>query len=167
MSTPSTPGGYAPPPGYAPPAGYLPPAGPAHGAGWAPSQPKPARGVALGLTAFLLALGAAVLAPAAGGIGGYFIGAGTGERLMAGTLGTDFDWSLLSPVRDWVLLAEIGFWAGTVLGLWAIVQGIIAIARRAGRGWGIAAVVVAALGPVVFGLTLQAVIVAGLAAAAS
>lgn len=172
MSTPSapgapTPGGYTPPPGYAPPTGYLPPTGFAPGSGWAPSPPKPARGAALGLTAFLVSLGAAVLAPAAGAIGGYFIGAGTGERLMAGTLGTNFDWSLLSPVRDWVLLAEIGFWAGTALGIWAIVQGIVAIARRAGRGWGIAAVVVAALGPIIFGLTLQALIVAGLAAAAS
>lgn len=179
MTTPAapgapTPGGYTPfpgssaPPAYAAPAGYLPPSGYAPGgSGWAPSQPTPARSAALGLTAFLLSMGAAVLAPAAAGIGGYAIGAGTGERLMAGTLGTDFDWSLLSPVREWVLLVEVGFWAGTVVGVWAIVQGIIAIARRAGRGWGIAAVVCAAVGPVIFGLTLQAVIVAGLAASAS
>ncbi|NYF17413.1 hypothetical protein HDC37_002241 [Microbacterium sp. AK009] len=166
MSTPSAHGTPAPS-GYAPPPGYLPAPGPASGSGWVPSQPKPARGATLGLTAFLLSLGAAVLAPAAAGLAGFRIGTGTGDRLIAGTLGTDFDWSLLSPVREWVLLAEIGFWTGTALGVWAIVQGIIAIARRAGRGWAIAAVVVASLGPVVFGLTLQAMIVAGLAAAAS
>ncbi|WP_322411830.1 hypothetical protein [Microbacterium invictum] len=172
MSTPPAPGApmpgsYPPAAGYAPPTGYLPPSGFAPGQGWEPSSPKPIRGAALGLTAFLLALAAAVVAPAVGGVGGYFIGAGTGERLLAGTLGTDFDWSLLSPVRDWVLLAEIGFWSGTLLGVWALLQGIVAIARRAGRGWGIAAVVCAALGPVIFGLTLQAVIVAGLAASAA
>ena len=41
--------------------------------------------------------------------------------------------ALLSPVRDLVLWAEIGFWAGTVLGIWALIQGIVAIATRRGQ----------------------------------
>jgi hypothetical protein len=102
-----------------------------------------------------------------GAIAAYPIGAGAGERLASGALGPRFDWSILSPVRDWVLLLEIGFWAGTVLGVWALVQGIVAIVRRAGRGWAIAAVVCAALGPVVFGVVVQVLLVAGLASAAA
>jgi hypothetical protein len=81
-----------------------------------------------------------------------------------GALGADFDWSILTPVRDWVLMGEIAFWAGTAIGIWALVQGIVAIATRRGRGAGIAAVVIAAVGPLIFGAVVQGFLTAGFAA---
>ncbi len=74
--------------------------------------------------------------------------------------------ALLSPVRGLVLWAEIGFWAGTALGIWALAQGIVAIATKRGGGAGIAAVVLAALGPVVFGVAVGAAVLGGVAAGA-
>lgn len=154
---------FSPPPGYAPPAGYGAPSAP----GWAPAPARATRRSTLGVVAFVLSLLASVVASAIAAVAAYPIGAGAGEQLTSGALGPRFDWSILSPVRDWVLVLEVAFWAGTVLGIWALVQGIVAIARRAGRGWGIAAVVCAAVGPVLFAIVVQAVLVAGLAASAS
>lgn len=74
--------------------------------------------------------------------------------------------ALLSPVRGLVLWAEIGFWAATVIGIWALVQGIVAIWARRGRGPGIGAVVVAALGPVLYFLIVGAATISGVAAGA-
>ncbi len=79
----------------------------------------------------------------------------------------DFDWSILTPVRGWVLMAELAFWAGTILGIWALVQGIIATVKNRGRGWGIAALVIALIGPVAFAIGIQAFLAAGFASGAS
>ncbi len=49
-----------------------------------------------------------------------------------------------------MLWTELSFWAGTVFGIAAIVLGIIAIRRKQGRGAGIAALIVAVLGAVIF-----------------
>jgi hypothetical protein len=38
---------------------------------------------------------------------------------------------------------------GSGLGIWALVQGIIAVRRLRGRGWGIAAIVLAAAAPII------------------
>ena len=75
--------------------------------------------------------------------------------------------ALLSPVRGLVLWAEIGFWLGTALGLVALALGITAIATRRGRGFGVAAVVIAAVGPFLYGITVGAFVIAGIAAGAS
>jgi hypothetical protein len=71
----------------------------------------------------------------------------------------------LSPVRGLVLAGEIAFWAGTAVGIWAIVQGIWAIAKRRGRGAGIAAVVVAALAPLAVGVAVVIGLMSGAFAA--
>ena len=70
-------------------------------------------------------------------------------------------------MRDQVLLGEIAFWLGTLLGTWALVQGMVALSRRRGRGYGIAAVVVAVLAPAVFAVVTWIALVAGLASGAS
>ena len=74
---------------------------------------------------------------------------------------------LLTPVRDLVLWAEIGFWAGTVLGLAALTLGIVAIVTRRGRGRGIAAVCVAAAAPIVYSTVVGLAIVAAIAVGAA
>lgn len=80
-------------------------------------------------------------------------------------LSDDQTLALLSPVRGLVLWAEIGFWSGTVLGIWALIQGIVAIASRRGRGQGIGAVIVAAAGPIVYAVAVTLGVLAGVVAA--
>lgn len=113
--------------------------------------------------ALIAALGAAVLAPIGGAVAAFNIGLGTGQEIALGPMDIDFDWSVLTPVRDWVLLAEISFWTGTVLGVWAIVQGIIAVVTHRGRRAGIAAVAVAVLGAIIFGAAVQGFLTLGFA----
>lgn len=154
---------YAPPPGYAPPTGFgVAPDGaaPFSPAGAAP----PRRSGALGIVALVLAVVATVGASLLAAAAAFTIGLGAGREISGRSVTADFDWSILTPVRDWVLLGEIAFWAGTVLGLWALIQGTVAIVTSRGRGAGIAAVIVAALGPVAFGVTVQALLGAGLTA---
>lgn len=165
------PAGYAPPQGYARPQGYAPPQGYARAPGYAPGSATapvfgapavPARGGrTLGIVAFVLSLIATVGAAIAVAPAAFGIGLGAGKELASRPISTDFDWAVLSAVRDWVLLAETAFWIGTAVGVWALVQGIIALVKGRGRGWGIAAVVIAALGPVVFFVVLQGFLNAG------
>lgn len=176
--------GAAPPPApqgrpvYAPPAGYpSPPAPPyANAAPTAPpayagavyGAPPQRRGTsALGVVALVLALAAAIVASLVAAVAGYFVGAGTAQEFVVSPSGPDLDWRLLTPVRDWVLVGEIAFWIGTALGVWALVQGIVAIAKAGGRGAGIAAVVIAGLGPIVFFLGLQLGLAIGFATGAA
>ena len=121
-------------------------------------------GSRLGVVALVLAVVATLGAAIAVAIAGYGIGLGSGRELSSGPIDADFDWSVLSPVRGSVLLAEVSFWVGTALGLWALVQGVIAIVKGRGRGAAIAAVIIAALGPIVFFLVLQGFLAAGFAA---
>jgi len=156
-----TPHTYAPPPGYAPPPqGYGP---------YVPTRPaaSPARGSGLGIVAFALAVIAAIGATVLGSLAGFNIGQGAGREIALQPMSVDFDWSILTPVREWVLWGELAFWAGTILGTWAIVQGIVAIVKDRGRGWGIAAVVVAVIGPVAFAIGVQTFLVAGFTSGAS
>ena len=156
-----TPHAYAPPHGYAPPPQGYGPYVPL------PAAPRVRRGAGPGIVAFVLALLATVGATVVGSIAGYGIGIGTGRSIALQPMDVDFDWSILSPVRDWVLLGEIAFWAGTVLGTWALVQGIVAIVKDRGRAWGIAAVILAVLGPIAFAVGVQALLAAGFASGAS
>ncbi|MCR2825557.1 hypothetical protein [Microbacterium sp. zg.Y909] len=152
----------APPPPYGYPAQPYagPPAGPV---GRPPlREPQAPRPGTLGTVALVLALAAAVLASVIAAVACVRVGEVGGAAILAGPA-SEFDFAYLAPARGSVLTAELSFWAGTVLGIWALVQGIVAIAQQRGRGQGIAAVVVAALGPVVFAVA----VVIGLSAGAS
>jgi hypothetical protein len=113
------------------------------------------RSSTLGVIALVASLAATVLTPIVAIIAAVSIGAGLGGQTLLSDEWTSGDLSILSPVREWVLVGELAFWAGTLLGIWAIVQGIVAIVRRAGRAQGIVAVVLAAVGPVVFAVAVQ------------
>ncbi len=145
-------------PGYAPPVGYA--LQPAPGPAAAPASVR--RGKALGVTALVASLVAVAGASLVGAVAAWRVGLGAGRALASRPIDADFDWSVLTPVREWVLAGEIAFWFGTVVGLWALVQGVVAIATARGRGAGIPAVVIAALGPVAFALVVQALLTAGL-----
>lgn len=152
----------APAPQAAPPGAYQVPVGgyaaPA-GAYQAPVIAEKKSGL-LGILALVLAIVAAVVTPIVAGIMGFEIG----RRLPGGldTTAPDF-LSILSPARDQVLWAEISFWTGTILGIAAIVIGIIAIRKKQARGAGIAGLVVAVLGPIIFWVVLLVTLSTGTA----
>jgi hypothetical protein len=122
------------------------------------------RSSVLGVVALALAIIATVGASVLGAIASFRIGLGAGRELTSRPLDADFDWSILAPVREWVQLGEVAFWVGTALGVWALVQGVVAIVTARGRGAGIAAVIIAALGPIAFGAVVQGFLTAGLTA---
>lgn len=139
---------YPPAPPAAPPGAYQVPVGgyaAPSGSYTAPdAAPKPSG--FLGLLALGLSILAAVVMPIIGGVSAFEVG----RRIPQGVSGSTSDLGFLSPARDQVLWTELSFWAGTVFGIAAIVLGIIAIRRKRGRGAGIAALIVAVLGAIIF-----------------
>lgn len=154
-------------PAYGVPAA-VPPIGTAR-----PGAADPSRPATLGLVALILALVAVAGASLLSALTGFAAGEGAMRHAIGlspeglENLSEQEFLALLSPVRDLVLWAEIGFWAGTVLGLTALGLGIAAIATRRGRGTGIGAVVVAVIGPVVYGVVVGACILVGMGAGAA
>ena len=151
MSADQTPPPYPPPSGAypaqpAPP--YQQPQDPRFAAVIDPHATPPGQpSKALGIAALVLALAALVGGASVLAVAGVPIGAQLARAQLTGT--PEFDLSQLSPVRDAVLTAEIAVWVATAFGVWALLQGIVAIARRRGRGAGIAAVAIAAIAPVI------------------
>ncbi|MGB4137915.1 MAG: hypothetical protein WA971_15215 [Microbacterium sp.] len=141
----SVPSPYAPPPGAygAPIGGYAAPAG-----AYAPA-PAP-RSSKIGVIALVLSLVAFVVAPILSIVFGVQIGQHAPGFIDQAENGGATDLSALAGARTQVLWAELAFWLGTIAGIAAIVTGIIAIVKRSGRGQGIAAIVLAAIAPVVF-----------------
>lgn len=114
----------------------------------------------LGILALIFAIVAAVVTPIVAGIAGFEIG----RRIPGGLDTTDPDLlSILSPARDQVLWAELSFWTGTILGIAAIVIGILAFRKKQARGAGIGALVVAVLGPIIFWVVLFVAVSTGTA----
>lgn len=114
----------------------------------------------------MLALIAFVVPTVIAAAAGYDIGVGLGREVPSVSSDT-FDLGLLTPVRGSVLLAEVAFWGGTVLGVWAIVQGIVAAVRNRGRGAGIAAIVIGVLGVFAFGTAVTWALTAGVTVSAA
>ncbi len=142
-----------------------------------PIYPQPVGGGAAprtpGVIALVVALVAVVGATVLSASASFLAAAGAARRGFAiapeglENLSNEQLLALLSPVRGLVLWAEIGFWAGTVLGIAAIVIGIVAIVRHAGRGLGIAAVVVAAVAPFAYGVVVFVAVVLGVTTGAN
>lgn len=111
-----------------------------------PLGPRPST---LGTVALLFGLIATVGASIVAGIAAVKI---SPAFMQFAASGADITGSLawLSPVAQWELLAEVSFYAGTVLGILAIVLGFMAAAQRRGRGRGIWAIVLGFLGLPVF-----------------
>lgn len=154
----AVPAPQAPPPGayQVPVGGYAAPVG-----GYmVPETAPPASGF-LGILALIFAVVAALVTPIVVGVAGFEIG----RRLPEGiSTTTDDVLSVLAPARDQVLWAELSFWTGTILGIAAIVIGIIAIRKKQSRGAGIGALVVAAVAPMIFFVVLTITFSAGSAA---
>jgi hypothetical protein len=144
-AAPIDPAHQAPPGAYAAPVGgYSATAG-----AYQPSAAPQPKSPTLGIVAFALSILAAVVASVIAGAAGYQIGF-TLPTVVQQIDGTTNDLSFLAPVREQVLMGEVSFWLGTLAGIAAIVLGIMAIVKRAGRAWGITALIIGVLGPVIF-----------------
>lgn len=150
---PTAPGYHAAPaPTYqAPPGAYPAPVGGYSAPGGAYQAPAPAqpKSSALGIVAFALSIVAAIVASIIGGAAAYQIGYKLPTAVDQVGNSTN-DLSFLAPVRDQVLMGEISFWLGTLTGIAAIVLAIMAIVKRAGRAWGITALILGVIGPLIF-----------------
>ena len=127
----------------------------------------PRSGGPLGLVAFIGALVIVVAATITAAIAGYPLGQAAGHAFAAAPVGEGVDPTWLSPLQGWIAVVEIAFWAGTIGGMWALIQGLIAAATNRGRSFGIAAAVVAVAGPVVFTAAGTTTMLAGYATAAA
>lgn len=153
MSTPP------PVPPYGPPAGSTPPVlrsgamvsapGGAGPGGYGATAPGGAGSGAASRRLGIIALTLAFVALGAGLASALAVSGPIGDALARATAP---DLSALTPVRDWVLGAELAFWGGTTLGITALGLGIAAAARNRGRGFGVAAIVVAVLAPIIVGI---------------
>lgn len=153
--TPPAFGAPAPQPGFAAP--YVVPPAPGFAA-----QPPPRASRTLGAIAFALSIVAVLVAPIVAAVAGWRIGLGVGyEGLIAFSDDPTGSLSSLTPVRGDVLMAETAFWVGTVVGVWAIVQGIVATALGRGRVFGVIAIVLAAIGPFLYFFLLLVLLGAG------
>lgn len=118
---------------------------------WQSHEEPKAKKKTLGVVAFVLALIALVV----GVVGGYLMGAAISNSgalsdiVQGGGSTTVTPEQLQHEVMSdpavvsqfYAGIAVIG--VGTVFGLWAIVQGIVAIVTKRGRGWGVVAVILA------------------------
>jgi len=146
--------GVPPVPQVAPPGAYRVPVGGYSAPVGGYAVPAPARSSRMtGALALVAALVSTLVTPVVAGVLALQIGLVVSIDQLVSVTG-DVVIAALSPVRVETLWAEIMFWLGTALGIFAIVAGIIAIARRRGRGMGIAAIVIAVLGPVFFFLAV-------------
>lgn len=108
------------------------------------AEPSPRR---LGVVAFMIAILVLILSVATSvwagltlmplALSAQTMTADTIDAALAGTLGTAVIGILVQVV------------VGTAFGLWAIVQGIVAIVSRRGRAYGIAAIVIAVSAPAI------------------
>lgn len=119
----------------------------------APANRSRTPGIVALVVGAIATIGAALLAALAT----FRIAEGAGREIAARPAGADLDLSILTPVRDWVLTGEIAFWVGTALGVWAVVQGVIAAFADRGRTPGVAGAAIAAAGPVLFATVVVAV----------
>lgn len=138
---------------------------------WQGYQEPPARKKTLGVIAFVLG----VLSLVVGVVGGYLIGsalAGSGALdglVQGGSTATPDQQELQRQLmEDPAAMSKVGTGAlvvgiAAILGLWAIVQGIIAIATKRGRGWGVFAIVLAVVATIATFVTYTGVAVAGAA----
>ena len=116
---------------------------------WQGYQEPKARKKTLGVVAFVLGIASLVI----GVIGGYVMGSALGNSDALGRLssgGADQQELQRQLMSDPAVVSQIGMGAiiagiAAILGLWALVQGIIAVATKRGRGWGIFAIVLAAV----------------------
>jgi len=158
--------GQQPVPGQQPAYGQQPAAGYGAPSGWgrpAPAEPRPRT---LGLTAMILSLALIVLSVLASAIVGITFGQFTTRASSGVSFNTnDLSSSEAAAVAPAGLLMGVQMLLGTLLGILALVLGIVAVATKRGRPFGVVAIVVSVLAPVLsFAVYLVALFATGAAA---
>lgn len=142
---------------------------------WQPHEPVKRKKKTIGVVAFVLGLLALIL----GVIGGYIMGSALANSDALGSIvqnggTTSFnqqdatrqlmnDPAVVSQLAGGAVVAGIA----AILGLWALVQGIIAVVTKRGRGWGVFAIVLAVVATIATFATYVGVAAAAAAGAAS
>ena len=128
---PLVPAGYEPPPGY-----VLTP------------TDRPVRSPRLGLVAMIIAIALIIGTVIVSVIIG--IGAAPFAVHNAGGFSYNLNAGSSDPTESALAVAGLiqGF-GGAAFGIWALVQGIVAVATRRGRAYGVVAIVLAGLGPLI------------------
>jgi len=142
---------------YAPQA-YPQPYPAAGGFGWA-AAPEPARSRALGIVSMALALVVFLLSVVAS----IIVGSAAGPLAQRSADSFSFDSGSLSPEQaesfaPVAVLMGAQMLFGTVLGLVALVLGIVAAATKRGRAFGVVGIVAAAAAPIVSFIVYTAVL---------
>lgn len=112
-------------------------------------EPKPKKKT-VGVVAFVLGLASVVIGVVGGWLMGSALASSSAIRDLVPTDGSTPDQSQLQQqlMNDPNVISQLGTGAivagiAAILGLWALVQGIIAIVTKRGRGWGVFAVILA------------------------
>ncbi|MGN7970963.1 hypothetical protein [Microbacterium sp. 22296] len=152
-TTPPPPEPYNPPPtrseAHAAPGGYAAPNG------YAASAPAPGHRAPVSKKLGIIAFIASVLAVVVGAILAYVAGVqtgGLGQYVDPSTGQVDAESLPPGAEQSAIAVAALSVAAFVVYGilaLWGFIQGIIAAVKNRGRGWGIAAIVIAVLGGIV------------------
>jgi hypothetical protein len=120
----------------------------------------------VGVVAFVLGLVALVLGVVVGYLfGTAIVNSQAFDDVLQNGGSTTPDASAFSDLQGSPELAVAGGLAilGSILGIWAIVQGIIAIVTKRGRGWGVFGLILAVLGPIALFVVYAAVAAAAVA----
>jgi hypothetical protein len=123
---------------------------------WQSYEEPKAKKKTLGVVAFVVGLAALVV----GVIGGYLFGQAFGgseafrdSMENSGATPSDSQITELMTSSN-AVTGSLMFYLGTALGLWAIVQGIIAAVTKRGRAWGVIAIIVAVVAVIAFGIAI-------------
>jgi len=118
----------------------------------------PAKPKTLGVVAFVVGLVVLLFAVVFSVVGGLAFAPIAGKAITAG--GT-IDQTVINSddpgIAAFGVLSTVFFVAGTLLGLWAIVQGLIATIKKRGRAFGIVAMALAVATPVISFVVFYAV----------
>lgn len=129
-------------------------------------EPKPAKKKTLGVVAFVLGLVSLVL----GVVGGYLMGTALANSSVLGDIARNGGNGSVEQqqqlqqqlMNDPAVMGQLGIGAivagiAALIGLWALVQGIIAAVTKRGRGWGVFAIVLAVVATIATFVTYIAV----------
>lgn len=123
---------------------------------WQSYEEPKAKKKTLGVVAFVVGLAALVV----GVIGGFLFGQAFGgseafrdSMENSGATPSDSQIAELMTSSN-AVTGSLMFYLGTALGLWAIVQGIIAAVTKRGRAWGVVAIILAVVAVIAFGIAI-------------
>ncbi|MDP4334133.1 hypothetical protein Q7F20_12210 [Curtobacterium sp. A7_M15] len=114
-------------------------------------EPK-AKKKTVGVVAFVVAVAALVVGIIGGALfGGVFGGSEAFRQSVENNGATPSESDIMAlTTSSSAVTGSLLFYLGSALGLWAIVQGIVAAVTKRGRGWGVFAIILAVVAAIAF-----------------